>query len=200
MAFAEFKLGLLPGPALGRLEHVEQLAGGRLGKSRLGSERVFLVAHPPDPAVVQVACRVTKVVVLMADDIVVKIGDIDRAIRPHANVDRAKLAVAGLEHRIPPVELEAGSLRPQRKTFHGVGLEIVDHELAAHRLRHVAAVDHLDPAVAARVADAAESESFLCRDGGRGKVGHTSGTIHHERLAPVIEHYSPRIARPHEIV
>ena len=136
----------------------------------------------------------------MADDIVVKIGDIDRAIRPHANVDRAKLAVAGLEHRIPPVELEAGTLRPQRKTLHGVGLEIVDHELAAHRLRHVAAVDHFDAAVAARVADAAESQPVLGWDGGRGQVGHPAGSVDHERLAPVIEHHAPRIARPHKIV
>ena len=62
----------------------------------LSPHETVLYTYSPDSAMVQVARRVAEVVVLMADDRVVKVGDVNRAVRANANVHRPKIAVARL--------------------------------------------------------------------------------------------------------
>ena len=196
----QLELGLLPRPPLGRFELLDQLRPVSAFDLWPGGKRLVLHRQPPDAAVVQIARRVAEVVVLMADDRVVKVGDIDRTVRADADVHRSKVPVARLEHRLLPVKFEAGTGRRQREAAHGVRLVIIQHKLAAHRLRHVPAIDHLHATVAPGIADTVEPQSVLRGNRCRREIRDAARAIDDQRLAPVVKHNAPRIPRPHEIV
>ena len=200
IAFPQLKLDLLARPALGRLQLLQQFVNGFSNNLRLGCKWTALDTQTPDSAMMQVARRIAEVVVLMADDRVVKVGDVNRAVRTNADVHRSKVPVARLEHRLLPVKFEAGTGRRQREAAHGVRLVIVQHKLAAHRLRHVPAIDHLHATVAPGIADTVEPQSVLRGNRCRREIRNAARAIDDQRLAPVVKHNAPRIPRPHEIV
>ena len=60
-------------------------------------ERPPLGRDPPDPAAGVVAARVAEIDLAVLDDRVVPVGDVDRAVGPHLDVDRPEGDVRGLD-------------------------------------------------------------------------------------------------------
>src|SRR5438093_1220697 len=74
----------------------DRLAGDR-GRLR---QRPALVADAVDAAVLAVAAGVAQVVLHVADDRVVPVQEVDRPVRPHADVGGPEVRVAGRHDRL----------------------------------------------------------------------------------------------------
>ena len=97
-ALFQYSLGLLPRPVFGGLEGGSSkssiVAPTSRGRATSGPP---LRRHAPDPPAGVVAARIAKIDLAMLDDRVVPVGDIDRAVRAHLDVDRPKRDVAALD-------------------------------------------------------------------------------------------------------
>ena len=104
VATGELALRLVARPALGRFEGGNYVLKRRIQEPRRLHQGRRGRADPPDPAVRLVARRIAILVVLVADDRVIPVDDVDRAVGADLHVDRAEVPVAGMDERLFPLQ------------------------------------------------------------------------------------------------
>ena len=82
--------GGVTGPTVGR-EQIDQFAVGERRAIESRHERTPLRRHAPDPAMRAIPAIVAKIDFAMLDDRVVPVGDVDRPVGPHLDVDRTEV-------------------------------------------------------------------------------------------------------------
>ena len=100
IAAAQFDLRAIPDAILGLLQQVEQPRNRRARNHCRLEERTARVRHPVDATVVVVAGRVPEVVLHVADDGVVPVREVQRAIGSDLRVNRPEVLVGGREDRL----------------------------------------------------------------------------------------------------
>ncbi len=91
--FGQGALRLQARPLLGRFQFIQQLPDGRIDQAGNGYQGSVFTNDAPNPAPTVIAAWVAEIDLVVLNDLLIEIGDIHRSVRPHLDVDRAKLAV-----------------------------------------------------------------------------------------------------------
>ncbi len=194
--------GVVPGPVLGGLQRVEQ--GGRRGVGEPGplDEGPSPGGDAPDPAAGVVAPRVAEVDLAVLDDRVVPVGDVDRAVGPHLDVDRPEGDVRRPDQLGLLARGEAGAVLGEDEPADAVAAEVVREDVPAPVLGQVPAAQDLGAAIL-RAAGVEPAQDPLGADGGlEVGAGHRvvdplePGAVGDERLAPAVEVMPPGVPEP----
>ena len=139
---AEFATGAIAGSVFGLLEVLEELGHGGAGDLGGLDERALGVGDAVDASAFTVAIRVTRVVLHVADERVVPVDEVERAVRREFEVDRAEVAVGGRDEVAVGLAGEAGAVVGLfAKTDAEESDRIADHEVALLRIGEVARGD-----------------------------------------------------------
>ena len=193
---------LLPGPLLGRLEGIEQRPGVGADQLRPRHRRASPGRDPPDPTAGVVAPRVAEIDLAVLDDRVVPVGDVDRPVRPHLDVDRAEGHVLGLDQLGLLARGEAGAVVADDEPADAIAAEVVGQQASLPGLGHVPAADDLEPAVlrAARIEPRQDADGVhgphIGAPGDAIVDPLAAGAVGRERLPPAVEVVTPGVDQP----
>src|SRR5206468_9794813 len=123
-------------------------------------------SNAPDSAMRQVAARVAEIDLAMLDDRVVPIGDVDRAVGAHLDVDGTKGGVVRLAKLPLLAGCIAGPILADDESAHAMATKIVGDHVPLPVGRQVPAADDLQAAVlrAAGIKAREDANSRLSKD------------------------------------
>ena len=200
VAAGELALRLVARPALGRFEGGNDIRQRRIQERRRLHEGRRGRADPPDPAVRLVARRIAILVVLVADDRVVPVDDVDRAVGADLHVHRAEVPVAGVDERFFPLQGRPRTVGRDGEPLDAIRLVVADREMSPVLRRQVTTVEVRDAGVSAGRSDRAEAAPVSRRDLAERKMGYAARAVDAVDLAPFTERDAPGIPRAHEVV
>src|SRR5439155_20009750 len=99
ISFCEHAPCLTARPSFVRGELIEKFAGGCSDKAWFGDQGPPFCGDSPDSAMLLVAARVAKAGLIVADDRIIPIGHINRAVGANLHIDGAKTDVARNQQR-----------------------------------------------------------------------------------------------------
>ena len=132
VARGHLPLRLITRPSVPRLERVHDTLKRRPGESWPAGDRRS-GRDAPDAAMRLVTRRIAIGIILMTGDRVIPVYDVERSVRTDLHVDGPKVAVAGLQQRLLPLQRITGAVGLDRKPFDAVGLVVPDRKIAMHR-------------------------------------------------------------------
>ena len=197
---AEFATGAVAGAVFGLLEVLEEFGDGSAGDLRGLHQRTLRVGDAVDAAMLAVAVGIACVVLHVADERIMPVDEVERAVRGELEVHRAEVAVGRGEEVAVGLAGEAGAvvgLLAEADAEEADG--VADHEVALLRFREVTRRDEFG---ARRRTGALRDELFdldlldAVGDFGRERHGPpvlARGGVGQEGLFPIVEGEAPRI-------
>ena len=186
-------------PLFGDSKILKQLLDRRADQVGMVKQRTILRGNAPNSTVNMIPTRIPEVHFPVLDDRVVPVGDVDRTIRTHFDIDWTKGDMIGFDQFDFLSRTVGRSILTHDEPANPVGAEIIgDHGALPFRWQ-MSTTQDLKPAMfwTARIQTAQDT---LCsrggdKDGTRENVvdSLTISTIGREGLAPFIEVMPPRI-------
>ena len=176
--------------------------GRRTDELRLLDQRTALGGDPPDPASGVVAAGVAEVDLAVLDDRVVPVGDVDRPVGAHLDVDRSEGGVAGLDQlgQLAAAKPAPSSLRTNRRTL--LARKSLVSMLPCHvsgrcRPLRISAPQYLGlPGLRPARMRSASGRGDVIGPGEDVVDPLAAGAVGGERLAPAVEVVAPGIDQP----
>ena len=189
----------IAGVLFGGTEHGDQLCDRCPDEIHAFDPGCIGADEPPDAPVFGVAAGVTEVDFAVVDDWVVPVGDVERPIGPHLEVDRPECAMPARDDVRLLFRDVARVLRLKREPVGPVAAEIVGDEGVLPVVGETAATDHDEPAVFRSTGVEAGQDPAVtvrgreCRSAEGVVDAVATRAIGGEGLAPAVESVSPRV-------
>ena len=201
-AAAQFDFGPVSYAVVLAFQQFQQTCHRLAGDLRQLGRLPAFVAQSVDAAVFAVAVRVAQVVLHVADDRVLPVGNVQGSVRPHLGIYRAEVRISAQQHRLEFAAPECCSVVFDLVPEHALHTDAVRHgQRATVVFREVAAAEELHPTAGARallvhlrgaamfhrVRQVAAEECRVVRVG--------TSTVDHDVVAPLVEHVAVRVGK-----
>ena len=201
-AMPELALRKMTRPFLRTLQIRQQIRNGSSGEVRGLAQRAPLGRQPPDPPVDMIPALIAKIDFPVLDDRIVPVADVERTVRPHLHIHRAKRAMVRGEDILHLRRDVATAAVRQLEAIDAIAAKIAGHKAALPVVWKVWLLDDLEPCMLRlpRIHSAQDSLGSGRRLEHRTRKNevHTlaASTVGGKTLPPSVKLESPRIDQP----